>query len=59
MNDETLYVVSMEKCGKNKIVPYKIVYDDKKDMGYGTSGVPLLRFISWIKINLCLVTKRS
>ena len=37
----------------------KLEQKTRKDIGDGTSGEPQLRFITWIQVNLYLVTTRS
>ena len=57
INDENSYVcINGKEIGKNGMVFYKIIFMIRKDIGNGTSGVPQLRFIMWILINLNLLT---
>ena len=60
INDENVYVCIN---GKNveimRLFFMKLSLMIRKDICYGSSGVPQLRFIIWIQIYLYLVTKRS
>ena len=39
------------------LILIKLSFEIKKNVGNGTCGVPQLRFITWIQINLYLVRK--
>ena len=60
INDESFYAcINGKKVEKMGLFFIKLSLLIRKDIENGTSGVPQLRFIIWIQINLHLVTKRN
>ena len=52
INDKNFHVcINGNKSGKMGLFFIKLSLMKRKDIGNGTSGVPQLRFITWIQIN--------
>ena len=58
INNENLRISTCVLMGKSMILN-KIIFEIKKNVGNGTSGESMVLFITWIQINLYLVTKKS